>query len=389
MVNKSICIVSTYPPQRCGIATYTAELALAMVDHGVKSIVLTESGAADGTVNNITSLPTWNRCEDWVNNIVSAIHKMNLRVVHVQYTPDTLGWDNRLPRLLDRLSQDGVGTVITLHTVHTLTSGLLEGRFSAPSHHRKLAQHAHAIVVHGNATQAKELLRQGISAEKIFVIPHGTKVFNPPGQSESRARLGLSNRGPLLLYFGFIHALKNLHTIIRSMKFLSKQFPGIFLLVAGSIQNRGWYNLLYLRHCRQMIKRLKLERHIGLREEFVPDDLVPSLYGASDLVLLPYSQHYGSASGVLHNALGAGKLMLCSKSPKFAEITEHISPDLQVTTHDPKAWANRIAHLLLHQNRQETLLKRIRAYAEETSWPRIAARHLELYEKLQPVKIKA
>lgn len=382
MINRPVCIVSTYPPQRCGIGTYTAELARAMGAQGVPVTVLSEHGAADETINNVTCRPTWDRREDWVENVLAAVRTLNPSAVHLQHGTNTLGWDDRLPRLLDGLVQYGVVTVITLHTVHTLSSGLIEGRFSVPIYHRRLANRASAVVVHGTAIQADELLRQGISADKVFVIPHGTKIFIPPDQAESRARLRLSNRGPVLLYFGFIHALKNLHTIIHATKYLSKRIPDIHLLVAGSIQNRGWYNRLYLWYCRRIIDMLRLEEQVEVREEFMPDDQVPFLYGASDLVLLPYSQHYGSASGVLHNALGAGKLMLCSESPKFAEIAEHVSPNLQVATHDPNAWAERIENLLIHKTEREDISVRIRAYAEETSWPRIAAQHLALYEKL-------
>ena len=386
MMNRSVCIVSTYPPQRCGIATYTAALTQAMAAQGASVTVLSEQGAVDGSFCDVTSLPTWDRHEDWVNNILAGVRKLNPNIVHLQHAPDILGWDHRLPGLLENLEREGVITVITFHTVHTMGSGLMEGRFNVPFYHRRLAKYADAIVVHGTVTQAEELLRHGITAEKIFVIPHGTKIFNPPEQSESRARLALSKRGPVLLYFGFIHALKNLHTIIHAMKYLTERVPDIYLLVAGSVQNRGWYNRLYLWYCRRMIRKLGLHKQVELRETFVPDELVPFLYGASDLVLLPYSQHYGSASGVLHNALGAGKLMLCSESPKFSEIAEYISPELRVATFDPKAWAERIEHILLHKAAQDDLSARMKSYAEETSWRRIAAQHLELYEKLISAK---
>jgi glycosyltransferase involved in cell wall biosynthesis len=381
---QPLCIVSTYPPQRCGIGTYTAELARAMAARGAPVVVLSERGAAEGTAEGVTSRPTWDRRQDWVAPVLANVRALGAHTVHLQHTPDTLGWDDRMLRLVDGLARCGVTTAITLHTVHTFSSGLIEGRVRPAHYHRLLASRASAVVVHGTTTQADALMRQGVPAEKVFVIPHGTKVFSPPPAAESRARLGLAFTGPVLLCFGFIHVFKNLHTVIRAFARLGPRVPGVRLVVVGSIQNRAWYNRLYLRYCRRMVRTLGLEGQVEVREGFAPTEQITDLYGAADLVLLPHSQRYGSASGVVHTVLGAGKVMVCSESPKFAEIGEKVSPDLRVATHDPEAWAERIERLLQDHAGREALSARIRAYAEETAWPRVAAQHLALYARLRP-----
>lgn len=379
-----LCIVSTYPPQACGIGAYTAELARAMAARGAPVIVLSERGAGEGAAGGVASLPTWDRRRDWVAPVLAAVRAVGAGTVHLQHTPDTLGWDDRVPRVLDGLARAGVATALTLHTVHGFSSGLVEGRVHPARHHRALAARVGAVVVHGAAAQADALVAQGVPAEKVLVIPHGTTLLSPPPAPESRARLGLAPEGPVLLCFGFIHVFKNLHTVIRAAARLAPRVPGARLLVAGSIQNRGWYNRLYLRHCRRLVRGLGLQERVELREGIVPPEQVADLYGAADLVLLPHAQRYGSASGVLHEALGAGKLVLCSESPKFAEIAERVSPDLRVATRDPGAWADRIERLLRDPGRREALSARVRAYAEETAWPRVAAAHLALYERLRP-----
>jgi len=48
---------------------------------------------------------------------------------------------------------------------------------------------------------------------------------------------------------------------------------------------------------------------VVLRDERVPDDEVPDLLGAADVVLLPYQRHLGS-SGVLVRAAAAGTPVL-------------------------------------------------------------------------------
>lgn len=375
--------MSTYPPQRCGVATYTADLARALAGQGTPVVVLSEYGAADGTVEGVASRPTWHRRMDWVAPVLAATQAAGADTLHLQHTPDTLGWDDRVPRLFAGCAQRGIASAITLHTVHTVASGFVEGRLRPARHHGRLAAMAGAVVVHGTAGQADTLRRHGVPDETIVVIPHGTPELRPPVQAESRARLGLAQSGPLLLYFGFVHVFKNLHTVIRAMAMLAPLLPDVRLIVAGSLQNRGWYNRLYLRICRRMTSALGLAARVEWREGFVPTDEVAALFGAADLVLLPHAQYYGSASGVVHRALGAGTLVLCSRSAKFAEIGQHVSPDLRVATYDPRAWAARIEHLLQDVAERQALSARARAYAEQTSWPRVAAHHLSLYERLR------
>ena len=374
--------MSTFPPQLCGLASYSADLARALASSGRTVVVLAERGSQNGMDEGITVRPSWHRGDDWVDTIVAAARAEGAAVLHLQHTPDTLGWDDRVPRLLDACRQHGVATVVTLHTVHTPTSGLVEGRLRPARYHRLLADRADVVIVHGESAQAETLRLQGVQDEKIEVIPHGTPSPRRPGQAESRASLGLAGTGPVLLYFGFVHMLKNVHTLLRAMVHVVARRPDARLVIAGSIQNRGWYNRLYVRACRAMVEPLGLSTHVIWREGYVRPDVVPALYASADVVLLPHSQGYGSASGVLHYALGAGKLVLCSASQKFAEIGEYVSPRLQVATSDAGAWAASIERLLSDEHERDTLLARLREHAERTSWPVVAARHGMLYDRI-------
>lgn len=380
---RPICLVSTFPPQPCGLATYSAELSRAIVASGRTVVVLAERGSANGTHDGVVVRPAWHRDDDWVDTVITAARAEDAAVLHLQHTPDTLGWDDRVPRLLDACRRRGLPTAVTLHTVHTPATGLVEGRLRPARYHRLLADRADVVIVHGESAQAEALRRQGVPDEKIEVIAHGTPAPHLPGRAESRTGLGLPGTGPVLLYFGFVHMLKNVHTLLRAMVHVVARRPDARLLIAGSIQNRGWYNRLYVRACRALIEPLGLSTHVIWREGYVEPERVPALYAAADLVLLPHSQGYGSASGVMHYALGAGKLVLCSASRKFAEIGEQVSRALQVATWDARAWAASIDRLLSDDRERATLLARQREYAERTSWPAVASRHGMVYDRIQ------
>lgn len=379
---ERLCLVSTYPPQRCGIGRYTASLARALAGTGVAPSVISELGAHSGEDGGVLSVPTFLRNADYVAAVEASIVETGATVVHVQHAPDIFGTDGRMPRLLARLRRRGIATAVTLHTVHTTWSGLLERRFGVAQFHRRLAENADAIVVHGARQMADELARQGVDTSKLSVIPHGTPTTPVVDRALARERLGLPPEGPMVLCFGFIHPQKNLHTVLLATAEFSRRIPNCRLYLAGSLQNASWPNRLYLRLLRAIVRWAGLSDRVVLREEFVAEDQMALLYAAADLVLLPYAQGYGSASGVAHGAVGAARLPVCSASPKFAEVGAAIDHGLIVPTHSPRAWANTIATLLTDEARRAALVDRVKTFAKDTSWAAVAARHRALYRRL-------
>ena len=378
-----VCLISTYPPQRCGIATYTQALAAGLATvPGLEVVVLSEQGGLDGLEGRVRSVPAFHRSHDWETELLEAVRREKPDVVHVQHSPDIFGVDKRLPRFLAALRGERVRSVVTLHTVYSRWTGLLERKPLVPEFHRNLGKAADRIVVHQVHGMEDELSAQGVDKAKICVLPHGTgrlQSADAAARRDARMEFGLPLEGPVLLYFGFIHVQKNLHTPLMALALLRKRMPDLRLLVAGSVQYATWYNRAYLAGVDQLVQRLGLTDRVVSVRRYIPATEVASLYAASDLVLLPYNQGYGSASGMVHNALAAGLPVLCSTSPKFHEVSESLGPDLVVSTHNPLAWAKRIEELLASPARVDVLKERIRDHSQKTAWSVVAARQNELY----------
>jgi glycosyltransferase involved in cell wall biosynthesis len=115
---------------------------------------------------------------------------------------------------------------------------------------------------------------------------------------------------------------------------------------------------------------------------FVPEDMVPVIYSAGDVVAMPYRQDYSSVSGVVHQTSGIGKLMVCSRIAKFDEVTESIDPALTVPPDDRDAWVETLLRLLTDQTWAAAMRAKIRRFAEVTSWANIGRMHLAAYAKL-------
>ena len=380
-----LALASTYAPQHCGIGAYSGQLARALVGAmpDTPPIVLSEIGARNGVEDGVESLPTFSRREDFSKVLLDAAIRARVRVVHIQHAPDIFGTDDRLIRLCDGLRAHRIASVVTLHTVHSWGTGAWRGFFNVPSFHRRLGNAADALIVHGESRSAETLRAHGAPADRVHIIPLGTPD-EPPRitRAEARAALGVSADTPLLVCVGFLRRAKRLETLIRAFRYVHERAPACRLILAGSVQNASVFESWYPRYLQRLIRWYGLEGVVTLRQGFLTDEDLVRHYVAADLVLLPYGQRYGSGSMALHTALAARRLPICSRIPKFAEVGEHLSPDLLVAPGDAAAWARAIEGGLA-QAREPAIQSQIEAFAEHTSWSHVAAQHAALYRSLQ------
>jgi glycosyltransferase involved in cell wall biosynthesis len=254
----------------------------------------------------------------------------------------------------------------------------LERKFGFEGFLRELGQAADALIVH----QPIASLERQVPAEKIAVIAHGTGAAPASDRETARAVLGVPLSVPLMATAGFIHIQKNLQTAIRAVAHARLQHPSAMLIIAGSIQNPSWANRAYFAYLGQLIRQLRQESHIRLWNRFVPDEELAALCVASDLLLFPYWQGYGSASGVVHHALAAGTPLLCSRSPKFEEVRAVLGDSALLPAHRPKLWGRRIAAVLDSPAELAAMRDKCRGYAERTRWPAVGEHTRQLYLRL-------
>ncbi len=375
-----LAFVSTWPPTACGLATYTEHIVRALVAGGTAPVTVLSEEGGDLAIEGVDVHPVFSRRRPFAAPIVEAAVRLGVDVVHVQHAPDILGMGAELMALLQGLRSHGVRTVVTLHTVYDTWSGLIERKPHARSFHRALGVAADRILVH-QPSMVATLVGHGVPPERLALVPHGTDRLGGGQGPRVRALHGVPPEAPLLLFFGFVHVQKNVHTLLKAMPAILARLPEARLLVAGSVAGGTWYNRAYAWYLDRLVRTLGLGQRVVLTKQFVDAADVEGTYAAADLVLLPHQQGYGSASGVLHQAIGAGKPLLASDVPKFEELKE-IGADLLVPTTDARAWAERAVRLLTDADWREPRVQRLQAYAETTRWEAIARRHLDLYATL-------
>ena len=361
-----------------GIGVYSARLADELRRQDPRCVV---TAAADLLPR--TSVPRsgsdWRGREfppRWADPLLLALDAARPRIVHVQHGL-YIGHGRDLVRFLAGLRERGIASVVTLHGVWP-PSPLRRW----PSRlYRLLADKADRVIVHQAAGALKLLEDHGVAAERIAVIPHGTWT----GDEAARSRVPEAADGRTVLFAGNIFRRKGLHVVLRAFPEVVRRVPQARLLVVGNERANNLLDRLYLLWLHGRMRRGSREGWLLRSRGYVPDaEFTGSIAGAAAAVF-PYLRRYGSASGVFHHVLAAGRPALCSAVPTFAEAIASWGgrlPELIVPPGDKGGWSRSLACVLSDDALRERAAAASRELGLRSSWAEVARMHLRLYRGL-------
>lgn len=299
-------------------------------------------------------------------------------IIHVQYEAGLFG---RLglsgigaPAFFARLRTQSRPVVTTLHEVHRRHPhrGMLGDavlRFRDTVNERLALGASAATVVHSR--HAKQVLRDRHGddhrLERMLhpVDPTASRV------NQQRAKADLSIVGPAALTFGWIEPKKQYETVVRALQ----DHPELTYLIAGEPRNARGRD--HLEDTLKLAASLGVDdqvRHLG----YVPEDEIGTVFGAADVVILPYDRV--GQSGVMNIALAHRRPVIASALPAFEELREEFN--CLITYRDSDEFEDALAALLSDQTRRDQLMERIRNYAERVTWDRFAERTRAIYSDL-------
>lgn len=166
----------------------------------------------------------------------------------------------------------------------------------------------------------KENLSLFGSEDKITVIPHGVEEFNNlPSKKNSRKKLNIPNSHFVILSFGFLAWYKGTDWLVRVFKHLKKtnkkESQKLTLIIAGGPNPNHLGKDYYEKYIANIQNECK--KNNILLTGFIPEEKIPTLFKACDLVVFPYRTCM-SSSGPLSLAFSFKKPFLVSD--KLSEI---------------------------------------------------------------------
>lgn len=377
--NLSVLMVSTYPPNRDGIASYTRRLEGALRKENIEI-----SLAANG--------------RDWKRNSLSyicsivrkAIHS-KAKIVHTQLSYFTFGneyYTGLFPILSIFLKLLGKRVVVTLHDIvptskitnsflkyHTSSRFLKFKRWALDYYTRTVCSIADRVIVHTEL--AKSTLAQDyvVRPKKIHVIPHGIDQAEDD-LFEIKSLINKNQR--IVSYFGLVRHGKGLEDLVKAWKKVKVESAHL-LIIGGKhpMLDDNCYETLV-----ELIRELGLEESI-LFSGYVLDDRLPVYLRESDVFVFPYNE-WGdviASSGALSIVAPYLKPMIVTDVPAFSYLKTS-GAAVVVKKGDINGLASAIMDVLTNAQTRRLLVDNLYKWLPESKWSKVAKKTAELYMEL-------
>ncbi|MCG8401783.1 MAG: glycosyltransferase family 4 protein [Firmicutes bacterium] len=198
---------------------------------------------------------------------------------------------------------------------------------------RVLIKHFNSFVAHSNEAKKSIARAYGLSPGIIHVIPVGPYDFYQK-YDRNLAKKSYGLKGFVILYFGMIRHYKGVSVLIKAFNKLPQvEADNMLLIIAGE----DWGDDKELI---QALGNSPNRNRILFKPEFIPDQVVPKLFSAADVVVLPYLRTCGS--GVVNLAMAQGKPIITSDLDTMVECLKGYQGGEFFPVGDVNALSNKI-----------------------------------------------
>lgn len=371
-----VIYLSTYIPQKCGIATFTKDVTSAINLINPKALaevmaIVKENEKIDFPwevkykidYNNIDS---YIRAAEYVNNSCCD-------VVMIEHEFGIFGGfcGNYLTSFLRLVNKP---KVMTCHTLIDDPNNEWGKTF------KEIVKYVDGITVMTNFSANQLVKLYGINKKKITVIPHGTPNFTFDGTEVYKKKKKLSGR----LILGNINLLsenKGIDYSIEAVAKIAKTYPEVLYLVIGQTHP----NILktegekYRNKLKRKIKNLGIQKNVKFINKYVSLEELCDWLKIIDFYITPYLDKQQSSSGALAYAVGAGKSCI---STGYLYAKEILSQGRGVIV--PFKDSQAIADAVIKINKNPEIRKKIESKAYEygrfMTWSSVALQHLDFFE---------
>lgn len=371
-----IAVIGTFPPRKCGIATFTEDLQTKVEAHhpNIKfDVFALDAPEAAPLYPPQVRLIAVDRRQDY-HDAAERIHASGGDAVWLQHEYGIFGGEDGafVCDLVDRLQ---VPLIVTFHTI-----------LSDPSSNQRIVlrrildKAAEAMVM---SRHGRDLLigSYGAAPERVTIIEHGApdRPFGREGQFKEK--LGVANR-PVLMTFGLLGPGKGLEHAIEALPAIAARHPDIVYRLVGAthpnlVRERGEE---YRERLQARVAELGVENNVVWDDRFLDTKELLDQIEACDIYLTPYPNLQQSTSGTLSYAVALGKAVVSTPYIHARELLEG-DVGVLVPAGDPPALAAAVIALLDDPQSLASLKARAYARGRLTIWPRFAQASAALIEK--------
>lgn len=367
-------VVATYPPTRCGIARFTHSLVEGVEDNdesvSFDVVRLVAEPASDGECAYPVTMEFDPSSHVGLKAAAAHLNGMDAAVISHEF--GIFGGDDgssvvELVNLLD------VPAITILHTV-----------LSDPSDRQRMIieQLAEATTPVVLCDAAVDILTNSydVPANGVEVIRHGATWDPQPVNHSPRRRL---------ITWGLLGPGKNLEQAIAAVAELDQFDPPLQYQIVGRlhpafVRSHGHG---YRTELSRLVFDLGLEDRVEFIDRYVDDAELLSMVRQSDIVLVPYGNSDQVSSGVITEAIGAGRPVISTRFP-YAEEMLATGAGI-VVDHDPASLASGVNQLLDDTVAYRRAARAASQLSGDLSWANVGRRYARLLHQIAPARATA
>ncbi|MGH9132868.1 MAG: glycosyltransferase [Ilumatobacteraceae bacterium] len=367
-----IGLLSTYPPKLCGLATFAAALEneLQRAGHRV-DVVRIDDGDGTVAIGRPVAGELVNGSPASIRKSAAALSRCDVAIIQHEYGIYGGADGDEVLDLLDALD---VPAVVILHTVPRRPTANQRTVLAA------VGDRADRVVVM-TATAEDRLIRgYPIDQSKVVVIPHGASA---PMLDD---RSGIDHRwdkAPQLLTWGLLGPGKGIEHAIDAFAMLGDLHPRPRYTIAGVTHPK-----VFARHGDQY-RRSLMERSMaaGVSSSVDFDDTyrdvaqLTRFVASASVVVLPYDSRDQVTSGVLVDAIAAGRPVIATAFPHAVELLSS-GAGIVVPHADPAALANAMRSILSDGDLLASMSAEARRLSPSFRWSAVADQYVRLAVEL-------
>ncbi len=364
-MSMSLGVLSTYPPTQCGLATFSRALVDSLTWSSTRRVGVVR------VVDTVDDAPMPAVSSQWVRGsrdsfltAAAALNRYDVAVIQHEYGIYGGRDGEDVLQVLRRLQVPAITvlhTVLTVPTVHQ--RDILE----------ELAALSEAVVPMTQTGRQRLIDHYAVDPAKIHVIPHGAIDNRTGGPVRD------SHGAPKILTWGLLGDGKGIEWAIEAMALLRDLRPAPHYSVVGQTHPRvrETKGERYRAGLVGRAQRLGVADAVTFDAHYLPGDELRRVVRQADIVLLPYDSAEQVTSGVLIEAIAAGKPVISTAFPHAQELLS-TGAGLLVARRDPAAIAGALRRVLTDPGLAAAMAAEARRLAPALLWPAVAEQYRAL-----------
>ena len=368
-MSTRIGILSTFPPTQCGLATFSKALGDHLQEVGAEVSVVRVVDSPQPPVPLVSHQLVTGRQRS-AGDAAAALNTCHVALVQHEYGifggPD--GAD-----VLDVLAGLAVPVIVVLHTVLAHPS---------PHQHYVLAQVVKAADVAVTMTEAGRRLLiagWGVRPESVVVIPHGAHAnLSQPVTTPARPAR------PTVLTWGLLSDGKGIEWALEAIAHLADLDPQPLYRIVGQTHPRvvEREGEAYRERLLAITDRLGVGPMVEFDDRYLDVPTLQGIVRSADVVLLPYDSPDQVTSGVLTEAVVAGRPVVSTPFPHAVELLSG-GAGLLVDRRDVGGMAAALRRILTDAGLAAQMADAACALAPAQLWSSVAREYLTLAATLR------